>query len=246
MSVLASSKDSEVNSDNAAAYYQCLLMHAHVILKMGYGRLDTSELHSADEEDITGLLAEAMNEALASPESPAWRCFYSVHEEPRVKSKKLRGKRRLRLDIQVEYTGGKRPRFSFEAKRLRASDVNSIGKYFGEEGLGCFVLGLYANEDDEAGMLAYIQSDDHTHWANAIHAGLKRRVKKCEWKTENGWVSIEVAEGLATTFKTIHTRTVMKKEIGIYHTLLEFLPAAVQPDDGSAAPGVAASDSSNK
>jgi len=246
MSVLASSQNSAVQSDNAAAYYQCLLMHAHVILKLGYGRLDTSELCSADEEDITGLLAEAMNEALASPESPAWRCFYSVHEEPRVKSKTLRGKRRLRLDIQVEYTGGRRPRFSFEAKRLRAADANSIGKYFGEEGMGCFVLGLYASEDEEAGMLAYVQSDDHTHWATAIHAGLKRRIKKCEWKTENGWVSIEVAEGLATTFKTSHTRSVLNKDINIYHTILEFLPAIAQPSIDSATASNVAEDSTNR
>lgn len=224
MSVLASAQVPTGRSDNGPAYYNCLLLHAHVILHMGYKRLDSCEFSTAEEEDITGVLSDAMTDALASPESPAWRFFYTVHEEPRVRNKKRRGKRRLRLDIQVEYTGEARPRFSFEAKRLRASDPKSISKYLGEEGLGCFILGLYARESDEVGMLAYVQSDDHEQWASSIRAGLHTHVQKCEWKTEDGWVSVQIAEGLTTTFKSSHARSSLNKGLTVYHTLLAFLP----------------------
>ncbi len=228
MSVLASAQETPGQSDNAADYRQRLITHAHTILHMGYGRLKSSTMSKSEEEDITDALAEAMNAVLASPDTPPWRTFYAVHEEPRVWNKRRRGKRRLRLDIQVEYTGGTRPRFSFEAKRLRAADANSISKYFGKEGLGCFVLGLYASESDEAGMLAYIQSHDLTHWSAAISVGLNRRAKKCEWITEQGWVGVKVAEGLDTTFVSRHARLHLHRQIIIYHTLLSFVPQVRQ------------------
>ena len=225
MSVLASAAETPGPSDNAADYRQKLLTHAHTILQLGYGRLKTSTLSKSEEEDITGVLAEAMNAVLASPDSPPWRTYYAVHEEPRVWNKRRRGKRRLRLDIQVEYTGGRRPRFSFEAKRLRNTDAKSISKYFGKEGLGCFVTGNYASESDEAGMLAYIQSQDVPHWSMAIGVGLKKRAKQCEWITQHGWISVQVAEGLDTTFVSRHERSCLNRNIIVYHTLLSFLLA---------------------
>ena len=194
-------------------------------MHLGYGRLVTSALCKAEEEDITDALAEAMNAVLASPETPAWRTFYAVHEEPRVWNKRRRGKRRLRLDIQVEYTGETRPRFSFEAKRLLAADAKSISNYFGREGLHCFILGLYASESNEAGMLAYIQSHDLNHWTSQIHAGLKKRAKKCEWIADQGWTSVRMVEGFDSIFKSVHTRSELKNNIDVYHTLLVFVSA---------------------
>jgi len=223
MSVLASAQETPGQSDNAADYHQRLLTHAHTILYLGYGRVKSSTLSKSEEEDITGVLAEEMNAVLASPDTPPWRTFYAVHEEPRVWNKRRRGKRRHRLDIQVEYTGGTRPRFSFEAKRLRATDAKSISKYFGTEGLGCFILGLYASESDEAGMLAYVQSHDVRHWSSAIYTGLKRRIKKCGWISSEGWGCVQLAEGLDSTFKTVHSRDEPKRRITIYHTLLIFV-----------------------
>jgi hypothetical protein len=229
MSVLSSAQEPPHQSDNAAEYREKLLLHAHVILSMGYRRLDSASLNAAEEEDITGALAEAMTEFLASPDSPGWRTYYAVHEEPRVRSKKRRGKRRLRLDIQVEFTGGSRPRFSFEAKRLRAQDAKSLSNYFGKEGLGCFVSGSYANDSDEAGMLGYIQSHSSSHWVSELQAGLKKRKKKCEWVETTGWLHIVVAEDLSHTYKSSHTRASLNKPLVVYHTLLEFVVPEAPP-----------------
>ena len=105
----------------------------------------------------------------------------------------------------MEYTGDIRPRFSFEAKRLRGKNAQGISKsvseYFGDEELGCFILGLYARESDQAGMIAYIQTHDLKHWEEKIESGLNRRVEKCEWVVEHGWTAVQMAEGLDTTYK---------------------------------------------
>lgn len=230
MSVLSSLGDTPGRSDDAEEFHRHFLTHVHTILKLGYDRLITAEsdLCKAEEEDITGEFAKAMNAVLASPETPAWRTFYAVHEEPRVWNPRRRGKRRLRLDIQVEFTGESRPRFSFEAKRLRSDDKKSIIKYFGKEGLGCFIKGVYAGESDEAGMLAYIQSQDLSHWSSKIHSWLKKRAMTCEWIAELGWTSVGLAEGLDTTYKSVHTRSFSensRKDIIVYHTLLVFVSA---------------------
>lgn len=223
MSVLSSAQEPPHQSDNTTEFRERLLLHAHIILSMGYTRLDSASLNAAEEEDITGALAEAMVEFLASSDGPGWRNYYAVHEEPRVRSNKRRGKRRLRLDIQVEFTGGSRPRFSFEAKRLRAHDAKSLSNYFGKEGLGCFVSGSYASDTDEAGMLGYIQSHSATHWASELRAGLKKRKKKCEWVESSGWLHIVAAEDLSHTYKTSHLRASLNKPLVVYHTLLEFV-----------------------
>jgi hypothetical protein len=238
MSVLASAQESYGQSDNAVDFQHLLLTHAHKILQMGYCRLNTSTLSKAPEEDITGDLAKAMNEALASPDAPSWRTYYAVHEEPRVWNAKRKGKRRLRLDIQVEYTGETRPRFSFEAKRLRGNNPQGISKsvcaYFGDEGLGCFVLGLYAHESDEAGMIAYIQTHDLEHWIEKIEAGLKRRTEPCEWNVDKGWGGVQIAGGPETIFATSHARSKVKREIRIYHTMLLFLPSKASNSNAAA------------
>lgn len=44
-----------------------------------------------------------------------------------------------------------RTRFSFEAKRLGRG--NPVSKYLGPKGLGCFLKGEYAVNEDDAGML---------------------------------------------------------------------------------------------
>jgi hypothetical protein len=108
---------------------------------------------------------------------------------------------------------------------LRGTDAKSISKYFGKEGLGCFIFGLYASESDEAGMIAYIQSHDSRHWSTAISGGLKRWAKKCEWITEHGWTAVQVAEGLDTTFVSRHQRSCLNRNIIVYHSLLTFVPA---------------------
>ena len=97
-----------------------------------------------------------MQDALEDLEAPVWTKNFWAVEETRVNDGEREGKYRRRIDIEIiEHRRGPRPRFRFEAKRLRDSD--SRREYLGHDGLGCFLDGRYAASDPDAGMLGYVQ-----------------------------------------------------------------------------------------
>jgi hypothetical protein len=84
-------------------------------------------------------------------------------------------KDRLRLDIQIECCGIRpKPRYTFEAKRLRdddkASVSDSLGHYLGNNGVGRFVAGRYDSDSPEAAMLGLIQAHDADVWLTYLSA----------------------------------------------------------------------------
>ena len=98
-----------------------------------------------------------MKSVLRSRTAPNWTADLTVHDEVYVEDGIRRGKRRLRIDIEFEQVRrGPRPIFRFEAKRLRSAA--SLRAYLGRDGLGCFLDGRYAKDQDIAGMLGYVQS----------------------------------------------------------------------------------------
>ncbi|MEZ6080535.1 MAG: hypothetical protein R3C56_34150 [Pirellulaceae bacterium] len=55
-----------------------------------------------DEEDITGELTAEMNSAIEDAAAPRWCNQFFVHEEVRVNQQGKLGKRRKRVDIEIE------------------------------------------------------------------------------------------------------------------------------------------------
>ena len=138
-------------------YLPSFVIHAHQLLKLGYDKLNPAEFAAAREETITGSLTAAMKSVLRSRTAPEWTADLTVHDEVHVEDGIRRGKRRLRIDIEFEQVRrGPRPIFQFEAKRLRSAA--SLHAYLGPGGLGRFLDGRYAKDQDIAGMLGYIQS----------------------------------------------------------------------------------------
>ncbi|MCY7391419.1 MAG: hypothetical protein LH647_07960 [Leptolyngbyaceae cyanobacterium CAN_BIN12] len=161
----------ELNSFARSSYDYGFRRDAHQLLAWGYQDA-LPELHcNLQEEEITGLIVEAIEKRLDNPSTPEKFDRYSIDEEKPIAVEDRKGKKRRRLDLVVVSAHTRpRPKYIFEAKRLRKNSY-PIGKYVGEDGLQCFVKGVYASQYPEAAMVGYVQSDAASYWESE----LKRR-----------------------------------------------------------------------
>jgi len=168
----------------------------------------------------------AMQEALEDRSTPRRLCRYAVADDPPIQEMGAReGKRRLRIDIEVIRTGhGPRPRFQFEAKRLRQANSESVADYLGPEGLGCFVSGRYARGQPEAGMLGYVQSDDGVLWAARICDRLREEPSRHSVTPDGAPTAVTVHAALPHSFRSRHERLAVGTAIVVYHTMLRMTP----------------------
>jgi len=198
-------------------YLPSFVIRVHQLLKLGYDSLNPAEFAAAREETITGRLTAAMKTVLRSRTAPDWTADLTVDEEVYVEDGIRRGKRRLRIDIEFEQVRrGPRPIFQFEAKRLRSAA--SLRAYVGRDGLGCFLDGRYAREQDIAGMLGYIQSGT----VEQRTAQLAGKLDSHRGTLATGrWQPRPCAPRLPT-YQTRHRRTARLGPITILHSLLAF------------------------
>jgi hypothetical protein len=142
---------------------------AHQLL--AWGHQDASPQIHCDlmEEEITGLIVEAIDRRIDDPTTPEKFLRYYIEEEKPISVEGRTGKSRRRLDLVV-VSGHSRPRpkYVFEAKRLKKSDC-TIGDYVGEDGLQCFIKGVYASEYPEAAMIGYIQNANAGYWEKELN-----------------------------------------------------------------------------
>ncbi len=140
----------------------------------------------------------------------------SVRDDVKVESDFRFGKRRKRIDIEVESHGKSRPVFSVEAKCLRQW-THTIGLYTGEDGMMCFVKGAYAGSEPEAAMLGYLQTNNDIYWL----AELRRKVG--EDKDELGLIE-DLAPSATPAFECEHTSTHIRQSgvtIRIHHIFVD-------------------------
>jgi hypothetical protein len=210
----------DTTSGNKPIYRTSFVRRSHEVLKMGYDRLDPPTHAGHKEEDITGELVRSMQDALQDRSAPRWaRNFWTV-EETRVHDPSRLGKRRRRIDIEIlKSQQGPRPRFRFEAKRLH--DTASRMDYLGDEGLGCFLDGRYAKEDDIAGMLGYVQADVIDSHAQELERAMARDLDAYAVEADGQWKSRQIVNDLAS-FETRHRRKGSLPAITVLHTLLSF------------------------
>lgn len=210
----------DTRSDNKPVYQSSFVRHSHEVLKMGYDRLDSSAYSQHQEEDITGELVRSMQDALQDRNAPTWAKNFWAVEEARVNDLTRFGKRRRRIDIEIRKSQvGPRPRFRFESKRL--NDTVSRRSYLGADGLGCFLEGRYANEDDIAGMLGYVQADSIESHALALEETIANNRETYAVQEDGRWRSCRILDDL-TSFQTDHRRAGGLPGISLLHTLLPF------------------------
>ena len=161
----------ELNSSARSVYEYGFRRDAHQLLAWGYNDALPQLHRNLMEEEITGLIVEAIEIRLDSLSTPKKYDRYSIDEEKPIAVEGRKGKNRRRLDLVVVRHLRPRPKYIFEAKRLRKNGY-SIGKYVGKEGLQCFIQGVYASQYPEAAMIGYIQSDNESYWKTKLEQSL--------------------------------------------------------------------------
>ena len=194
------------------------------LLKWGYDRLNAAIYQTAEEEDITGDLVIELDEIIQDRSYPRWVGNLYICEDPRVNVDGRKGKRRQKIDIEfVQFQHGPRPRFYFEAKRLSAGTHATIGKYLGSKGLGEFLVGNYGRDENEAGMLGYIQSHTPDSWAEKAKNKLINNPDAYQVGPYGCWTKNIIIEELKHCYRTNHYRSIGKSPIEIFHCFLVFI-----------------------
>jgi len=177
---------------------------------IAWGYTDIHGIITPDDEEtyITGDLTNAIANRLKQGNLPDRFDRYDAQEEVYVTIDGKRGKNRPRLDIVVKTTGKTRFEYIFEAKRLKTNGY-SIGKYIGEDGVGCYTSSRYAEDMHEAGMIAYIQNKDVAYWTDQLSSKLD-----VELNTE------DIINELPVTYKSQHLRE-ENSPIDIFHIFLD-------------------------
>jgi hypothetical protein len=202
------------------AYIAEMRLHATTLIWLAYRRLVATDFVASEEDDITGELVRELRIVLQDATSPGWVIHYEVREQVPQNVLGKKGKRRPKIDIEVErHQRGMRPCLGFEAKRLGRD--KPIGAYLGNEGLCAFLTGYYPAIYGEAGMLGYIQEKDISDWSTKLHQELsqnpgKHRLEKgCELRRVE-------AEPMMPAFHSRHTDT-NGKALLVIHILLPFV-----------------------
>ena len=172
-----------------------------------------------EEEEITGLIWEAIKARLDDPTTPPKFKYYDIHEEEHVRQSQRSGKSRQRLDIVATCSFNlPRPEFVFEAKVLRKNGF-PISKYTGNDGMLCYIRGNYAQKYPAAAMIGYVKSDTADRW----YLELKRK-----FDSDDGSLCIlkylrksNVLESLPHEWVSVHSRR-NNVNIEIFHIFLDF------------------------
>jgi hypothetical protein len=207
-------------SDNADDFRRVFVVRVHELLALGYARLPHADYAETDEPSITGFLAEAVRELLDDPPEAidSWCDNYSIADEAPENTEGRTGKGRRKIDIRFESSEQRpRNRFRFEAKVLRTS----VTEYF-SSGLRRFLIGAYAPDDDDAGMLGYVQRRSEVEWAKELESRLESDKTRLRVTVDGLWSAEEVSESLRYSYRSRHTREHQLGDITLYHTLLRF------------------------
>jgi hypothetical protein len=206
-------------------YTRSFLEAVHAVLFAAVKRLQRRALMGFDEVAITGVLVRELNAIVQSPRAPTRGFLLSIHDDPPIDAGVKTGKRRPRVDIQIEKVSpGPRIRFSFEAKRLRKDSPSSRAEYIGEDGLGCFVSGRYAAHVPWGGMLGYVESGGMKDWIMSVGDAIARK-GSLECFLEGHWNSPEFSFQHAPCRCSRHHRQ-GQADVLIFHSFLD-LRAAV-------------------
>lgn len=212
------------DSSNREEFDQLFVQRVHSLVKAGYDRLQTAKYASAQEPSITGDLASEIEDLLEYP-TESWMRFFRVYDDPPVNEPRRsgigKGRARKRVDIKLDSSeSSPYTRFHFESKRL--GRYHPVGKYLGDDGLGCFLSGRYAASETRAGMLGYVQRGDEPTWASRIEADITNGVDRFRVTADGNWECHPLIADLPHTYTTCHNREKQLGKIRIYHSLLRF------------------------
>jgi hypothetical protein len=151
------------------AYEAAFRADVHQLLAWGYADARVHLSASSSEEEITGHIVSAMEARLDAPDTAPRFDRYEICENNPLPGENRTGHRRRRADIRVRTNVRRpRPRYVFEAKRLRSPGFG-MSKYVGRDGLKRFVSATsYSSYSDYMSMVGYVQSHTPGHWVQKL------------------------------------------------------------------------------
>lgn len=198
------------------AYWREFRRRVFFLVQVGYRRLEAARFQAAHEEVITGELHRKIKDYLDA-DAPEWADSYTVHDDPPVHAEGRKGKHRRRLDLRFERLGARpRPHYEIECKRL-CKGKSGAADYFGADGMALFLVGAYARQWPEAGMIGYVQTGDVCEWQEKLATKLAKQ--DVPQLSDGGWRSVTLVDGLAT-YATTHPRDADQAPIRVFHALL--------------------------
>jgi len=221
MAISGQHKSNINQSDDSIDYEVGFHRDALFLIIAGHKRLtkNAADYSNEEEPNITGEILRYTREYIEAPDACEWASRYAVHDYPPENDAIRMGKHRKKVDIIVERTQkGRHPRMRFEAKRLRKPRF-TVSKYLGKEGLCEFIEGNYAANDDTAGMLGYVQSDDCDYWASRISETLEEKKQEIGLIEGDQWQKAHF-DDVDHCYKTRHNRPRIERELLVYHLLL--------------------------
>lgn len=190
------------------------------LVQLGYDRMIPPAFRSKDEPEITGELTVAIK-AVLSGSATAWMKFFFAQDEVPVNCVGRKGKHRKKVDIYIECSShSPRLHYRFESKCLGPG--HTIGKYLGREGLGRFLRGDYASDEDQAGMLGYVQSGDLDAWGHKIADELGKTPAGYFVDPTQPFAKRRTAAASTRKYRSRHNRPTVGRTILIDHLLLLF------------------------
>lgn len=201
------------------SYWVIFRERVHILLAKGYedalARIKASG--NRDEPAITGFITEAIEEWLLV--GPEWCDEFEVKDDPPISGQRpdgtlRQGRGRARPDIIIGSTKRPRPKFIFEAKRLR--NTHSIGEYIGADGMGCFVDGIYASKYHEGGILGYFEVETAEQWQIILKDSIATNSELLSPQLD-----VQILSAFPLEWISQHNRPSVGRNFSIFHILLD-------------------------
>lgn len=218
-------KQSQPSRAFSNVYWPSFRQHAHLLIAWGHEAIKAEILLSReeDEENITGLLYEAIRQILRSNKAP-WCSRYTIHNEAPMPGGKRKGKDRRKTDLLVEFVTVKaRPEYVFEAKPQNHVKTHQRTPYYvGERGMERFLTGEYADYTasyPEVGMIAYVLSDSVEIWRERLKTAIGQEPTRLRLIGDQE--DVVVVDAIQYEWRSYHKRNSSDTPLCIYHLLLD-------------------------
>lgn len=216
-------KQSQPSPAFSNTYWPIFRKHAHLLIAWGHQAVKPEILLSKeeDEESITGLLYEAIEQILHSNRE-SWCSSYTIHNEAPIPGSKRKGKDRRKTDLFVERVTKVRVKYVFEAKPQNYhKPYQRTDYYVGTKGMERFLEGEYADYTayyPEVGMIAYVLTDSVEIWQSRLKMAIDRR--RTRLRLSASQKDVTVVDEVQYEWRSRHKRSSPNSTLDIYHILL--------------------------
>jgi hypothetical protein len=218
-------KQSQPSAVISNVYWPIFRRHAHLLIAWGHKAIQPKlrATNEDDEESITGLLAEAIEDILRAERAP-WCSGYDIANEAPISGGNRLGKDRRKTDLFIKFIRCKgRPKYIFEAKPQNYIKIHQRTSYYvGVKGMERFLDGEYADytaDYPEVGMIAYVLSDTVEVWRDRLKKAIDQQ--QIPLRLVAPQEDVVVVDEIPFEWCSQHMRSSSNNLLSIYHVLLD-------------------------